>query len=341
MPTSDSKPRVVFMGSPEAALPVFHLLAAHPGVRLVGVVTQPDKPAGRNRRLTPCPVKAAALALGLPVATPAKAGDAEGMAALAAMAPELIVVLAYGKLLPRRVLDLPPLGCWNLHFSRLPRWRGASPVQAALLAGDPSTGITLQRMAPEMDAGDVAADSGPLEILPNETAGELMARLAQAAAQLAEEALPRLLAGNPPLQPQPPAGITHCGMISKEDGALNPVQETAEQILRRWQAMTPWPGLFGWLGGRRVVVTRLALAEAAPEQVTRWMSGGPVGTVFPDGHMVCKQGVVRLVRVKPEGKGEMELAAFFNGHPQAAGALWQHEPPGSPASPSSSSPSSP
>ncbi|MDH5752938.1 MAG: methionyl-tRNA formyltransferase, partial [Deltaproteobacteria bacterium] len=200
----------VFMGSPEFALPSLKALAAYPGVSLAGVVTQPDRPVGRNRVPQPSPVKQLALEMGLPVLTPASAREPELIESLRGWGVELAVVCAYGQILPESLLSLPRLGCFNLHFSLLPRWRGASPVQAAILAGDTRTGVSLQYMVKQLDAGDIVKDTGPLEISPSETAGSLLERLAGESGTLLEKAMPDLLSGHPPRTPQDPGQVTFC-----------------------------------------------------------------------------------------------------------------------------------
>lgn len=312
---------VVFMGSPETAVPSLRALAAHPRCRLAGVFTQADRPAGRGRRLRPSPVKAAAEVLGAPVLTPDKSGGPEAMAALDAWRPDLVVVCAYGRILPRRVLDRPPLGCWNLHFSLLPRWRGASPVQAALLAGDTATGVSLQRMVAELDAGAIAAETAPMPIAPDDTAATLSARLAEAAAALLSETLPALLDGDPPLREQDPAGVTHCGIVRKDDGRVDWAAEDAGAIERKVRAYTPWPGCFAFLGGRRLGLVRVEAAGAPPEPPAP-------GILLRDGRVPARAGAVRLLEVKPEGRGAMPWEAFRNGNPEAVGARLTPYPAG-------------
>ena len=319
-------PALVFMGTPEWAVPSLRAVAAYPGARLVGVFTQAAKPAGRHRQLRPSAVRAAAEALGVPVAAPAKAGDPEAMAALDAWRPDLIVVCAYGRILPTRVLEHPALGCFNLHFSLLPRWRGASPVQAALLAGDAVTGVTLQRMVKELDAGAVAAETPPLPITPGDTAGSLGARLAEAAARLIAEALPVLLTSQPTLREQDPAAVTHCGIIPKQAGAVHWARDDAARIDRQFRAYTPWPGCYGFLGGRRIEFTRLE-AAAAGTLPQEW-HGAPPGTLLPGGWVPARAGHVRLIEVKPEGKRAMALDDFLRGQPHALGQRITPEPEG-------------
>ncbi len=255
--------QAVFLGSPQWAVPSLRVLAEARalGIEVAGVLTQPDRPAGRGRRLQPCAVKAAALALGLPVLSPASLRGEAGFGELAELKPELAIVCAYGQILPRRVLDLPRLGCWNLHFSLLPRWRGASPVQAAILAGDEATGVSLQRMVEALDAGPLLAGSAPVAIGADETAEALGARLADVAARLLLGALPALLAGAPALTPQDEARATVCRKIDKGAGLVDWSREPAAEIVRKVRAYTPWPGCASYLGAARLGLVRVEAVE--------------------------------------------------------------------------------
>jgi methionyl-tRNA formyltransferase len=311
-------PPIVFMGTPEWAVPSLRAVARHPEARLVGVFTQAAKPAGRGRRVRPTPVQSAAEALGVPTVAPEKAGDPEAMAALAAWRPALIVVCAYGRILPARVLEHPPLGCYNLHFSLLPRWRGASPVQAALLAGDETTGVSLQRMVRALDAGAIAAETPPMPIAPGDTAGTLGERLAGAAARLIAGALPMLLRGDPPLREQDPAAVTLCRILRKEDGAIHWERDDADHIRRQWRAYMPWPGSYGFLGKRRIEFTRLEVGELTAAPHERWPAAAP-GTLLPEGWVPAREGFVRLLEVKPEGRRAMAFADFLRGQPRVLG----------------------
>ncbi|MBI4082852.1 MAG: methionyl-tRNA formyltransferase [Candidatus Lambdaproteobacteria bacterium] len=303
---------IVFMGSPATAVPTLRALAAHPACRVAGVFTQPDRPAGRHRRLQPSAVRAAADALAIPVATPEQAGSLEALAALRAWAPELVIVCAYGRLLPQRVLDVPRLGAYNVHFSLLPRWRGASPVQAAILAGDAVTGVSLQRMVLALDAGAIAAETSPLPILARDTAATLADRLAAAAAELVREHLVRLLAGDPPLREQDPARVTLCRTIRKEQGAVDWAAETAIEVERKRRAFTPWPGCYTYLDRRRLALIDLEIVDLPHHPA-------PPGLLLPGGLVTCREGSVRLLAVKAEGKAAMPFAAFANGMPDAIG----------------------
>ncbi|MBI3992596.1 MAG: methionyl-tRNA formyltransferase [Candidatus Lambdaproteobacteria bacterium] len=318
--------RVVFMGSPDMALPSLRVLAAHPQVTLAGVISQPDRPAGRARREQPCPVKTEAMAMGLPVATPLKAGGPEGLAQLQDFDPALIVVCAYGQILPERLLALPPLGCFNLHFSLLPRWRGASPVQAALLAGDTHTGVSLQRMVLALDAGPLVACTPPLPIAPHDTAGSLGERLAAVAGDLLRDTLPVLLCGHPPLTPQDDARATFCRTIKKAQGAVNWAAESAQEIERKRRAYTPWPGCYGYLGARRIAFEALRVVQAGDGAPSGATAAAP-GVLQAGGIVAAREGAVQLLRVKPEGKAAMDIEAFLNGAPDALGGTFMPGPP--------------
>lgn len=307
--------RVVFMGSPEVALPALRVVANHGAIDLVAVFAQPDRPVGRGRKLQPCPVAAEARALGVPVHTPQKIAAPDALALLQEARPKLVIVCAYGQILSDQLLALPPGGAYNLHFSLLPRWRGASPVQAAILAGDTTTGVSLQRMVRELDAGPIAAETPSIPIDPRQTAHSLGEKLALASADLLQASLPRLLAGAPPLVEQEPAQATFCRTIRKEAGRIDWSKATAGEIERRVRAYTPWPGCFSFLAARRLGLIKVEAVPAPGEE-----GSAPPGTILEGGLVPTSEGLVRLLEVKPAGKGSMAFAAFLNGSPDALGA---------------------
>jgi len=231
---------VVFMGSPDFALPTLRRLASNYSV--VGVVTQPDRPAGRGQQLTPPPVKTLAQQLGLDVIQPERLRRPESFAQLAAWAPELIVVTAFGQILRQNVLDLPRLGIINVHASLLPRWRGAAPIQAALLHGDAVSGASIMKLDAGVDTGPILARR-EVQILPEDTTASLSPRLAEAGAELLIEILPDYLAGNLVLAAQDETQATYAAMIQKEEGRLdfNLASQTLVNLVR---AFYPWPGAF-------------------------------------------------------------------------------------------------
>ncbi|MCC5861189.1 MAG: methionyl-tRNA formyltransferase [Gammaproteobacteria bacterium] len=248
-----TRPRVVFAGTPEFAVPSLQSLLED-GWPVAGVLTQPDRPAGRGRRLLPSPVKRAALAAGLPVLQPVGLRDAASRAAVAALAPDLLVVAAYGLLLPQALLDLPRAGCINVHASLLPRWRGAAPIQRAILAGDRETGISIMRMVRALDAGPVYLTRA-LAIGEDETAGELHDRLARLGGEALLAALTGILAGTLAAQPQPDAGVTYASKLEKDEAVLD-WSQPAVALARRVRAFNPWPVAETRLDGARVRIWR-------------------------------------------------------------------------------------
>lgn len=234
-------PRVVFMGSPDFAVPSLRALAGvYP---LAGVVTQPDRPAGRGRSLVMPPVKEAALALDLPVIQPERLRQPEAMEQLRLWAPDLIVVAAFGQILKPEVLDLPRFGCINVHASLLPRGRGAAPIQKAILDGEAETGITIMKMDAGVDTGPILSQRA-IPIAPEDTGGTLFDKLAALGAELLTETLPGYLAGEIPPQPQPESGATYAPMLKKEDGLLDFSSRMAVELERQVRAMQPWPGAY-------------------------------------------------------------------------------------------------
>ena len=233
------------MGSPDFALPTLSTLAkSH---QVVGVITQPDRASGRGRELKSPPVKTLALELNIPVMQPEKLRMPEPMEQLRAWAPDLIVVAAFGQILKKDVLDMPRYGCINVHASLLPRWRGAAPINAAILAGDEETGVTIMKM-------DVGLDTGPMfvkksiRLNPDDTAGSVLGALSTLGANLLNETLPDIISGKLTAEPQPAEGSTYAPMLKKEDGLLD-FTHPAIELERRVRAMNPWPGAwFEWNG---------------------------------------------------------------------------------------------
>ncbi len=302
--------RVVFMGSPEFALPSLRaLLRAY---QVVGVVTQPDRPAGRGLALRPPPVKQAAIDAALPIVQPRRLRDPEAMAILQEWAPDLIVVAAFGQILRQEVLNLPEHGCLNIHASLLPRWRGAAPVQAAILHGDAETGVTLMKMDAGLDTGPIVAQRA-LPIREDETGGSLSRRLSEAGAELLLVALPDYLAGRLPPRPQQEQLATYAPLLRKADGALD-FRRSAAQLERQVRAFDPWPGSFFLWQGRRInVLGARAERGAAPE---------PGTVVERDDRpaIATAEGFLVLQVIQPEGRGPMSAADFMRGARRFVGA---------------------
>jgi methionyl-tRNA formyltransferase len=303
-------PRVVFMGSPDFAVPALEALAAPAGsearpYNVVGVVTQPDRPAGRGRTLVAPPVKTAALRMGLPVVQPERLRQPEALDQLRLWKPDLIVVAAFGQILRPDVLELPPYGCINVHGSLLPRWRGAAPIQAAILAGDSETGITIMKMDPGVDTGPMLSQRA-LSIDPDETGGSLFARMAPLGAELLLETLPGYLDRELVPRPQPEAGATYAPMLKKEDGLLD-FSQPAVQVERRVRAYHPWPGAyFDWKGAPLKVRRARLSGEQSPGPGHRLVVEGwpAIGT---------GEGLLILEEVQPAGKKSMPGKAFLAG----------------------------
>lgn len=295
--------RIVFMGSPDFAVPSLEALARRYPV--VGVVTQPDRPAGRGKSLTPPAVKQTALRLGIPVIQPEKLRQPDAMEQLHAWAPEVIVVAAFGQILRPEVLDLPPFGCINVHGSLLPRWRGAAPIQAAILAGDKETGITIMKMDAGVDTGPILSQCA-IPIADNETGESLFAKLAPLGADLLLETLPRYLSGELQPRPQPEEGITYAPMLKKEDGLLD-FSQPAVALERRVRAMNPWPGAFFEWNSTPIKVLRASVRKVK--------SPGAGNRLTVEGRpaLGCGEGVLILEEVQPAGKKPMPGKAFLVG----------------------------
>ena len=259
-------------------------------------------------RLQKTPVHSLAESLGLPVLTPTRARDPEFLAQLRALAPDLIVLASYGKILPQAALEIAPLGNWNLHGSLLPKYRGASPIQYALLNGERETGVTLMEMVAEMDAGDIYLQATE-PIYPDDDYGTLEARLAQRAASLLLEGLERLQAGTLTRTPQDHAAATYAPMITKDDTRIR-WEEPAEQCRNRIRAFSPKPGAFTHWRGKTLKLWR---AEVAPR--TEDAVPGTIIACAPDDFRVaCGEGALRLLEVQPESRPRMEIRAFLNGY---------------------------
>lgn len=298
--------RVVFMGSPDFAVPTLRELAKH--YQVVGVVTQPDRPAGRGRQLTPPDVKMLAQELGIAVMQPERLRQPEAMAQLETWSPDLIVVTAFGQILRKNVLELPRYGCINVHASLLPRWRGAAPIQAAILSGDPTTGATIMCMDPGVDTGPILTQES-LPILAGDTAGSLSDRLAQAGADLLIRTLPSYLDGSILPQPQEEQYATYAPMLSKEDGLLD-FTRSAEALERRVRAYSPWPGTYFEWQAQPLKIRRARAASCAESAAGKHiiLDGLPA--------VATAQGCLVLEEVQPAGKRPMSGSDFLRGSRQ-------------------------
>ncbi len=302
--------RIVFAGSPDFAVPALQALADS-GHQLAGVLTQPDRPAGRGRQMHMSAVKCFALSRDLPLRQPESLRrDPQAVAWLRDLAPDLLVVVAYGLLLPPAVLAIPARGCVNLHASLLPRWRGAAPIQAAVLAGDEHTGVSLMRLDEGLDTGPVAAESA-VNIGAEETAGELHERLARVGAELLLSMLDRLLDGSAVFTAQSGSGVSHAPKISKADAVLD-WKEPAVALERRIRAFNPWPVAETRLDGRQLRCWR-ARASAGP--ASPGVAGEVLAATSAGIDVQTGDGVLRLTQVQLAGRSSLDAGVFANGYP--------------------------
>jgi methionyl-tRNA formyltransferase len=312
--------RCVFFGTAALAGSSLEALARQPWLTLAAVVTQPDRPRGRRLQFEASPVKTAALRLGLPVCQPAKCRAPEFIEALRALGPELIVVAAYGQILPPPLLDLPRLGCVNVHASLLPQYRGAAPIQWALLDGATRTGITIMRMDPGLDTGDILSQES-LAIDPAETAPELHDRLAALGADLLVRTLPGFAEGRISGQPQPSAGASYARKIVKEDGQLDWALP-ATVLANRVRALQPWPGTFTYLpAAPHPLLLRVlrAMPEPAPGAGAAGHPGTVIGADAAGVRVACGTGVLRLLELQREGGRPLAARDFLAGRPMPVG----------------------
>jgi methionyl-tRNA formyltransferase len=303
--------RIVFAGTPDFAVPVLQVLldSAH---EVIAVYTQPDRPAGRGRQLRESPVKQLAVRHDLPVLQPASLREATAAAELAAFRPDLVVVVAYGLILPPAILAVPPLGCLNVHASLLPRWRGAAPIQRAILAGDRETGVSLMRMEAGLDSGPVFA-SRACTIGTTETGGELHDRLAQLGAALLRDKLDAIGRGTLAARPQDESRVTYAAKLEKGEARIDWSRD-AGSLARQVRAFNPWPVAETWYKGRQLRIWEASvLAEAG--------NGQPPGTVvraYRGGiEVACGRGRLGLLRLQLPGARPVAAVEFLNAHPLA------------------------
>ncbi len=307
--------RVVFMGSPEFALPSLRRLV-EAGHEIAGVYTQPDRPVGRGRRLASPPVKALAIERALPVFQPESISSRDAVDQLRRLAPDVGVIAAYGQILRQPVLDVPRLGILNVHASLLPRWRGAAPVPAAILAGDARTGATIMRVVRALDAGPML-DRVEVAILPDDTAGTLLERVAESGAALLVDVLPKWAAGQIQPQPQDESLATYAPQIKKTDALIDWETDSAELVCRKVRAFNPWPVAYSHLDGRplRILECMAIQRSAAAEPGTiRALADGPAAFA-----VATAAGEVAIVRVQASGRNAMSAADYLRGHPQIIG----------------------
>jgi methionyl-tRNA formyltransferase len=294
--------RAVFMGSPGFALP--SLRALSDAYDLVGIVTQPDRASGRGRAVKMPPVKTLALELGIPVMQPERLRAPEAMERLQKWSPDLIVVAAFGQILKKDVLDLPRFGCINVHASLLPRWRGAAPINAAILHGDEETGVTIMQMDAGLDTGPMLAQRS-IRLTRDDTAGSVTETLSHLGADLLIETLPDYLSGKITPQPQPEEGVTYAPMLKKEDGRLDFTRD-ANELERQIRAFHPWPGAFMDFDGTLLKVHRAHVEAGSAE-------AGKKLIVQNQPAVGARNGLLVLDEVQPAGKKFMNGKSFLSG----------------------------
>ena len=307
--------KIIFMGTAELSCASLEKLAHDERFFVLAIVTQPDKPKGRELKLTPSPVKILAEKLNLPVLQPLKARDEKFISELRELKPDLMIVVAYGQILPQTLLDVPPHGCLNVHTSLLPKYRGAAPIQWAIADGESETGVTIMKMDAGLDTGPILS-TRRTPILPTDDSQVLHDRLAQLGAELLAETIPNYVAGKISPQPQPSTGSTYAAKIKKEDGKID-WQQPVQKIWNRLRAFTPWPGAFTFLQ-----------AEAKPQLLKIWKaepvekSGGAGEILSADktGILVgCGQNALRILELQREGGKRLTAEQFLIGHPLKAG----------------------
>jgi methionyl-tRNA formyltransferase len=314
--------RIIFLGTAELSCASLQALAGDARYQIAAVVTQPDRPKGRELKPQPSPVKSLALRQGLPVLQPERARDEKFIAELRALQPDLIVTAAYGQILPPPILDLPRHGCLNVHTSLLPKYRGAAPIQWAIANGETETGVTIMKMDTGLDTGPIVSQRRTA-ILPPDDSATLHDRLAQLGAELLAQTIPDYVAGKIQPVPQPAAGASHAAKIKKEDGHID-WNQPARTIWNRLRAFTPWPGAFTFLP-----------AEPRPQLVKIWKAevveqsgeGGRVLSADKTGIVVgCGGHALRIHELQREGGRQLTAAEFLAGHPLKVGEQFGRSP---------------
>ena len=305
--------RILFIGTSPFALPSLTALHASPTHEILGVVTQPDRPSGRGSKVSMPPVKEAALALGLPVYQPEKVRARDFIQTVRDLAPDAIVVAAFGQIIPQRMLDIPPAGSINVHGSLLPRWRGAAPMQYALMAGDTETGVTTMQMDAGLDTGDILLQAA-LPLADSDNLGTLEPKLATLGASLLMETLTRLAAGNCPRIVQDEASVTRAPSLPPDTGLLDWTRPALD-LHNLVRGVTPRPGAWTFVQGKRLKVWQTTIAS---EQTST--TPGMIESIDAAGIIISTgRGTLRLTQVQPESKARMDAAAWARGARLAPG----------------------
>ncbi len=307
--------RVVFIGTGEIGVPTLHALLGSEEHQLAAVVTQPDKPVGRDQRIEPSPIKKALAGTKIPILQPARIKDRQSIEEISARSPQAIIVMAYGQILPRGILETPRVACLNLHASLLPRHRGAAPIQAAIASGDPETGITVMYMDEGLDTGDILLQR-KIDILPTETGGSLHDRLGQIAPDALLESLQLLAKEIAPRIPQNNALATYASKLNRNDGKID-WSQPADILERKIRAFNPWPGAFTTVTAKSGKPRNLKIFSASIVDLV-----GKAGEILQTGKrglvIAASDRALSLEEVQPEGKRRMTSAEFLHGFEAAS-----------------------
>ena len=303
--------KIVYMGTPDFAVNPLHALA-EAGYEVAGVITQPDKPKGRGKTMLPTPVKEEALKHGFPVYQPVKVRDPEFLQVLEKLEPDIIVVAAFGQIIPKSILELPKYGCINIHASLLPKYRGAAPIQQAVIDGEKESGVTIMRMGTGLDTGDMISKI-VVPIAKDETGGTLFDKLAEAGAKLLVETLPHIFDGTAVYEKQPEESPTpYAGMITKQMGLIN-FGKSAAELERLVRGLNPWPSAFTFWNGKTLKVWESFVVKSEETGAEKSEPGTVVKTDKKGIYVACGEDVLVLSQVQLEGKKRMDADAFLRG----------------------------
>lgn len=319
---NNKQTKVIFMGTPEFAIAPLQVLIEEQ-FDVIAVVTQPDRPTGRKRIITPTPVKEVALQHGIPVLQPERLRDADAVAEIVALQPDLIVTAAYGQILPASILNVPPYRCINIHASLLPRYRGGAPIQYAIMYGDDKTGVTIMYMAEGLDTGDmISRVEVPIEA--DDDVGTLFDKLSIAGAELLRDTLPRLLAGEVEPVAQNDEEASYAPNITREDERID-WKRSARDVFNQVRALHPWPIAFTLWNGERLKVWTCKLSSASQASLADAQRDAEPGTVLQctaDGiEVMTGQGTIWLTKIQPAGKRAMDVAEFVKGSDISVGTV--------------------
>lgn len=309
--------KIIYMGTPDFAVAPLVALAEN-GYEVEAVITQPDKPKGRGKTMMPTPVKEEALKHGIPVLQPVKVRDPEFVEELKNLAPDIIIVAAFGQIIPKSILDMPRFGCINIHASLLPKYRGAAPIQQAVIDGEKESGVTIMQMGTGLDTGDMISRI-VVPLAKDETGGSLFDKLAQAGAELLVQTLPSIFDGTATREKQPEESPTpYAAMISKKMGLLD-FSKNAEELERLVRGLDPWPSAFTFINGKTLKVWKSSVLEKQTQEAPGTVIAADKGGI----QVACGQKVLVLHEVQLEGKKRMEVDAFLRGYQLKPGDMFR------------------